>query len=217
MFDVPVGWSKDAEELEDDVIAGDSSTYDGDVTVGHGERVESGPRLAYINREEDTCVFASLASALLALNDTLFGEYVRKKQDDSLKVPIGKCKDAMDFAKFVMLGRARKVGETRQKYNVVDMNRVSSKKFALFDMVDLSIKVVQIQDKKNIINHAVTIVGRWIFDANFKYALPLSMSSMNKCCVDRFEPDEIVGYKCPHRILRFFPSPMAKFQMRNLL
>ena len=50
--------------------------------------------------------------------------------------------------------------------------------------------------------HAVTIVGRWIFDATLPHALPLSRASLDECCSSARGR---VAYVCVAKAVRFRP------------
>jgi hypothetical protein len=42
-------------------------------------------------------------------------------------------------------------------------------------------------------DHAVAITGRWIFDSNFKKALPLTKESLDLCCSDDTKKCKWIG------------------------
>jgi len=48
-------------------------------------------------------------------------------------------------------------------------------------------------------NHAVTVVGNWVFDANLDKAIPLCRSSLDWCCST---PDIDVKWRSVHKALR---------------
>ena len=43
-------------------------------------------------------------------------------------------------------------------------------------------------------DHAVAIAGNWIFDSNFKFALPLSKESLDLCCSDESRSNHFIGF-----------------------
>jgi len=43
------------------------------------------------------------------------------------------------------------------------------------------------------IHHAITTVGKWVFDANCAHALPLCRDSLNYCCSGSFCEGEFYG------------------------
>ena len=52
------------------------------------------------------------------------------------------------------------------------------------------------------VGHAVTIVGRWIFDATLSHALPLSRASLDDCCSSA---QGRVAYRGVERAVRYRP------------
>ena len=59
---------------------------------------------------------------------------------------------------------------------------------------------ITLRGKDGSVQHAVTTVGRWIFDASCTHALPLTTESLNYCCsIDAFEGE----YDCVYHGYRF--------------
>ena len=48
-------------------------------------------------------------------------------------------------------------------------------------------------------NHAVTVVGEWVFDSNLECAIPLSRSSLDWCCSS---PHVDVKWRSVHKALK---------------
>ncbi len=55
-----------------------------------------------------------------------------------------------------------------------------------------------LQAKDGGVGHAIAIVGDWIFDSSKRHALPLTMESLDWCCMDGF-------YKV-FRAIQFLPK-----------
>ena len=61
---------------------------------------------------------------------------------------------------------------------------------------------VQLLGEDGGVGHAVTIVGRWIFDATLSHALPLSRASLDDCCSSA---QGRVAYRGVERAVRYRP------------
>ena len=44
--------------------------------------------------------------------------------------------------------------------------------------------LIQLKDFLGGIHHCVTVVGKWIFDSNFTFALPLKKDNLYHCCIN---------------------------------
>lgn len=53
--------------------------------------------------------------------------------------------------------------------------------------------VMGLQSYDHKTDHAISIAGKWIFDSNFEYALPLTQHSLDMCCSSDSRSSTYVG------------------------
>ena len=71
-----------------------------------------------------------------------------------------------------MIDRERNKGEQCLRY---DINKWKIKGFFdIFNDISKNFSLVQLVGGNGDTNHAVSIVGKWIFDSNYKISLPLT-------------------------------------------
>ena len=147
------------------------------------------PRIQFYQGKYDTCLQRSVASALFTIfrNDKSnhFGDLILQISN------IDKSMDGKDKINIIiqMMMRAyfcnerfptnpkkrykkRKRGEIKEKNDYFDI-LVNDK--GLFT-------ICQLCGSDSNSNHSVAITNEWIFDSNYKYALPLSKENLDKCC-----------------------------------
>ena len=54
--------------------------------------------------------------------------------------------------------------------------------FDILNNISKYVTLVQLMDSVGNINHAVSVVGKWTFDSNYKKVLPLNIDSLNLIC-----------------------------------
>ena len=54
------------------------------------------------------------------------------------------------------------------------------------------------------IHHYVTVVGKWMFDSNFPFLLPLTKEDVDCCCINDNETKVMNGYTLLLKAIRFF-------------
>ena len=55
--------------------------------------------------------------------------------------------------------------------------------------------LIKFEDFLDGIQHCVIVVGKWIFDSNINFALPLICDDLDYCCTNDDEEKEMNGYK----------------------
>ena len=86
----------------------------------------------------------------------------------------------IDFANEIMLNRKRNKGKARVHYKLIKYKKMGDYKI----LEDISVKftLVQLMDSLGNVNHAISVVGRWIFDSNYERALVLNRESLDMIC-----------------------------------
>ena len=86
-----------------------------------------------------------------------------------MKNEVGNC---IDFSNDILKGREIKRGEAKVHYNLIKYNKMGLFKF-LGDISE-NFTLVRLMNSLVNVNHAISVVGYWIFDANYKKSLVLN-------------------------------------------
>ena len=86
----------------------------------------------------------------------------------------------IDFANEIMLNRKRNKGEARVHYKLIKYKKMGEYKM-LKDII-ANVTLVQLMDSLGNVNHAISVVGSWIFDSNYERALVLNKASLDMIC-----------------------------------
>ena len=78
-----------------------------------------------------------------------------------------------------MSEKVRNPGEQRLHCNI---KKWKKSQFKILHDISENVTLVQLMDSAGNVNHAVSIVGYWIFDSNYKQALSLTLDSLNIIC-----------------------------------
>ena len=146
-------------------------------------------RIQFYQGKYDTCLQRSVASALFTIfrndNSNHFGDLILQISNIDKSI----CgKDKINIIIQMMMRayfcnerfptnpkkryKKRKGGEIKEKNDYFDI-LVNDK--GLFT-------ICQLCGSDSNSNHSVAITNEWIFDSNYKYALPLSKENLDKCC-----------------------------------
>ena len=103
---------------------------------------------------------------------------------ESLKDSIS---DRIQFANPIMIDQARKFGEQHLRYKLEQWKKTGT--FYILNNISEYVTLAQLLDSLDNVNHAVSAVGKWIFDSNYKKDLPLNTYSLNLIyyCYDEYE------------------------------
>jgi hypothetical protein len=144
---------------------GDSRSHSKTIITG-------GPRIHYKQKEgERTCMVYAAASALHYLGWTNVAAWAYNQTKHYINDPNA-------FHKFVqeLRKRNKKLRTTKEK----GVN--TAKTMNLGEAVLQGLLLVRILGSDGKDDHCVALTQEWIFDSNFKYALPRSRQSLDSCC-----------------------------------
>ena len=110
---------------------------------------------------------------------------VDKIAADSFKdeiTPWLKANDRLKFSQDVALNNAREKGKPQREISY----KVLKEEYGYDPLLDMSTYITLIQLKYYLggINHCVTGFGKWIFDSNFLFALPLTKNNLDYCFIN---------------------------------
>ena len=76
------------------------------------------------------------------------------------------------FENSILKNEKKKKGEPKVHYNLVKYNKKGS--YDILKDISEHVNLVQLMDYLGNVNHAISAVGYWIFDSNYKKALVLN-------------------------------------------
>ena len=94
-----------------------------------------------------------------------------------MKSEVGNC---IDFANEIMLNRKRSIGEARVHYKLMKYKKMGD--YKILEDISANFTLVQLMDSLGNVNHAISVVGSWIFDSKYEIALVLNRASLNMIC-----------------------------------
>ena len=94
-----------------------------------------------------------------------------------MKSEVGNC---IDFANEIMLKHKRNEGEARVYYKLIKYKKIGD--YKCLEDISANVTLVQLMDSIGNVNHAISVVGSWIFDSNYKRALVLNKASLDMIC-----------------------------------
>jgi len=135
-------------------------------------RCKNAPPVHFMQGEEDTCVFSSLASAFYSTG-----------LQDLVRVSIVLHEKSQRHAGGIHHPNAAKQIVTKHVKWLTTQWLPKTFNWEN-DMNDYMFVLGVIQDTTNTCQHAVTIFRKWIFDSNEPFALPLSQEMLDCCTWD---------------------------------
>ena len=156
--------------------------------VGAVKFLENAPISHFFNRKllenARRCVVDSAASGLYHLGQQRLAYIMYSSQGDKNKELTG-----LDFFRDVV-----RIKATKQERKQIQVRKIKNKKFnVLTDSQQYLLCLVGIHSSDGKTDHAICIVGKWIFDSNFEKALPLNEDSLNICSSSKERHSTYVG------------------------
>ena len=153
--------------------------------------ISQNPTVMYQNRGDGICAFAAFASALFYKNFfeeassimTFCIDFQENSSDcfRTVQAIYDFVHECEKFKHFRRCYRCEKVAETKNPFQIVENEE--------------SMQLLVIRASDNSANHAVSVVGGFIFDSNSKNALPFTVDGMDCCCGPDVKFDSIhYGY-----------------------
>ena len=141
------------------------------------------PKLYVLRENKSACLLFSLSSEFYFI-----GDKIKDEKSSSLKT-----NDRLKLDQYVALNHLRKKGKPRCKLSY----KLSKEEDGYDTLLDISMhpKLIQLKDFIGGIHHCVTVVGKWMFDSNFTFALPLTKDNLDYCFINDNETKGINGYK----------------------
>jgi hypothetical protein len=141
----------------------------------------------FLQNGKHTCVYSSLASGLMYLNDKKASDFVLQHMDLSEEAP-----DAIGCAIMLLHGVQFRYSAKVYKSGMGALQ--------IFDDISCYPTVVRLKSSDGSAGHCITTVGLWVFDSNKAEAELLSHEFLDWCCSTDTEKDIFVA---AHYAVRF--------------
>ena len=86
-----------------------------------------------------------------------------------MKIEVG---NRIHFASEILRNNKRNKGETRVHYSLKKYRKKGE--YDILKNISANVTLVQLMDSLGNVNHAISVVGSWIFDSNYERALVLN-------------------------------------------
>ena len=86
----------------------------------------------------------------------------------------------IDFENEIMLNHKRNKGETRVHYKLMKYKKMGE--YKILEDIGENVTLVQLMDSLGNVNHAISVVGSWIFESNYERALVLDKAPLDMIC-----------------------------------
>ena len=126
------------------------------------------PMLKYFQKLLNSCCFSILASALYSIEITKSSNDISLRIVEYFKSEVG---NRIDFAKAILKNEKIIKGEPRVYYILRNYKKKGS--YGILKDISENVTLVQLMDYLGNANHAISFVGYWIFDSNYKTNLYL--------------------------------------------
>ena len=125
----------------------------------------------------NSCCFISLASAFASTKHFKAANDISIRIKESLKSEVG---NRIHFANDIMLNNKRNKDEARVHYKLIKYKKMGD--YKILEDISANVTLVQLMDSLGNVNHAISVVGNWIFDSNYERALVLNKVSLDMIC-----------------------------------
>ena len=149
----------------------DTKTYQSfSVTIGNAKTTEkilfhpASSVLKYHQKKSNSCCLSSLASAFHSIGDDRAVTALVNHIEESWTIHTDKFRNIIHFANAIMTNRMNIKGEQRLIYNMKMWHKKDD--FNILKKISEYVTLVQLMDSLGNMNHAINIVGYWIFDSN---------------------------------------------------
>ena len=97
--------------------------------------------------------------------------------EESLNSEVG---NLIDYANDILKNKRRNEGEVRVHYNLIKYNKMHE--YNILEDISENFTLVQLMDSLVNVNHAISVVGNWIFDSNYEKSLVLNRALLDMIC-----------------------------------
>ena len=128
-----------------------------------------------------------------------------------MKSEEGNC---IHFANEIMLNNKRNKGEVRVHYKLIKYKMMGD--YKILEDISANVTLVQFMYSLGNLNHAISVVGHWIFDLNFDKELILNRASLDMICAPSVGEEQNVIFEKVYYAVRYIFNE-AKFEKMIVL
>ena len=146
----------------------------------------------------NSCCFSSLASAFASNKHFKAANAINIRIKESLKSEVG---NRIDFANEIMLNRKINKGEARVHYKLMKYKKMGD--YKILEDISANVTLVQFMDSLGKVNHAISVVGSWIFESNYERALALNKASLDMICAPSIGEEQAAIFEKVYYAVRY--------------
>ena len=125
--------------------------------------------LKYCQKSFNRCCFSSLASYFASIEQTKADNAISLCIEESSKSKVG---NHIDFDNAILKKGKTNKGEPRLYYSLRKYKNIGF--YNILEDISENITLVQLMYSLGNVNYAISVVGYWVFDSNYKKALVLN-------------------------------------------
>ena len=107
----------------------------------------------------------------------------------------------IDFANEIMLNRKRNKGETRVHYKLNKYKKMDE--YKILEDISANFTLVQLMNSLGNVNHAISVVGSWIFDSNYERSIVLNKASLDIICDPSVGEEQAANFEKVYYAVRY--------------
>ena len=100
-----------------------------------------------------------------------------------------------------MQNRKRNKGESRVHYSLEKYRQKGE--YDILKNITANVTLVQLMDSLGNVNHAISVVGSWIFDSNYEKALVRNRASLDIICASSVGEEQAASFEKVYYSVRF--------------
>ena len=107
----------------------------------------------------------------------------------------------MHFSNDIMINKKRNKGEARVHYKLMKYKKMGD--YKILEDISEKFTLVQLMDSLGNVNHAISVVGSWIFDSNYEKSLVLNRASLDMICASSIGEEQAACFENFNYSVRF--------------
>ena len=111
----------------------------------------------------------------------------------------------IDFENDILKNNKRNEGEARVHYNLIKYKKMNE--YNCLEDISENVTLVQLMDSLGNVNHAISVVGNWIFGSNYEKELVLNRESLGIICAPYVGEEQADKFESVFTSVRYIYSP----------
>ena len=110
----------------------------------------------------------------------------------------------IDYANDILKNKKRNEGEARVHYKLIKYKRM--RYYKILEDISENVTLVQLMNSLRNVNHAISVVGNWIFDSSYEKALVLNRASLDMICTPSVGEEQASKFESVLTAVRYIYS-----------